>query len=94
MKKIRLLCRARGLDFGTTLEVGSEAGQISKEDALSLINDSLAEEAKESIDGTNVNLIKENKALKEEIATLKAEFEKAKPNVKEAKSADEKPAKK
>lgn len=90
MKKIRLLCRARGLEFGTTLEVGPDAGQISKEDALSLINDSLAEEAKEPVDGTNVNLIKENKELKVEIAKLKAELEKTKPAVK----AEEKPSKK
>lgn len=76
MEKIRLLCKTRGFDFGTTLEIGSKVGQISKKDAESLIDDSLAQEVEEVVDGTNVTLNKEIEELKAENAALKAEIEK------------------
>lgn len=59
MKKIVLLCTTLGLNYGSTVEVGSKAGQISEEDATTLIEEGNAKAIEEKTDGSNQLLQKQ-----------------------------------
>ena len=83
MKKIVLLCTTLGLSYGSSVEVGNEPGQISKEEAEVLVAEGNAKILIEKEDGSNQLLKKQVTEKDATIDSLKNELEDLKKQVTE-----------